>query len=254
MPGVDAASVTNQRGEFLLTGNEGDLGYDLTVECRGFTKKLVPLLPTGEKVHEISLTEGATVTGRIVFDGKPAADVAVGLCQCDRGHLTFVGAYSSATGKDGHFTFSNVHPNDRYYLYTMMGGTRNRGGIPIEVVEVGGDGTTKQIAEQTLKPAHRIAGQVILTDGKPIPAATRILLHRDTAWDSQTATLATDGGFQFESVPEEAVEMYVRIPGYHLANKRNRLQQIRDNTVAIFVDEEKAELKIYFEPEKSPST
>jgi hypothetical protein len=254
MPGVDPASVTNLHGEFLITGNPGDQGYDLEVEARGCAKRLVDLLPTGEKAHEIRLTEGATVTGRILKDGRPATGIAVGLVQCDRGAGQFVGAYRIATDSQGRYTFANVHPNDEYSVYTAMADAARFGTLPVDHVTVGGDGTTTNAGDRGLAPVHRIAGRLLLTDGKAVPSGTRLLLSREDAWDSQSVQVAPDGSFAFAGVPEEAVTLYTRIAGYRLASKRNRFQQVRQGSVALFVDSDKPKLEIFFEPQGEKAT
>ena len=250
MPGVDAACVTNLRGEFLITGNPGDLGYDVDVEVPGFVKCRTELLPTGKKVHEIRLCVGAIVQGRIVQKGKPVVGIAVGLVQCDRGHRKFVGVYRIATDKDGQFTFVNVRPNDDYYVFTTMGDAARRGAILLpQQISVGDDLSTKKVGDLDLASAvHRVAGCIILTDGKAISAGTSLLLSREGAWDSQSSTVAVDGSFSFAGVPEEAVTLIARISGYRLAGKLNRFQQIRPSTVAMFVDTDKSGLELHFEP------
>jgi len=251
MEGVDMASVTNLRGEFLITGPSGDLGYDLEVEARGFAKLKVALLPTGKKVHEIRLAAGATVRGRILNNGKPAAGIEVGLAQCSRNAETFLGVHRIATNSDGRFEFDNIHANDEYFVYTTIGDAVRLGGILLpERISVAADGTTTELGDRTLSAAvHHVSGRVMLTDSKPVPPHTRMGLFREEAWDSQQAMLAADGTFSFAGVPEEAVMFGVEIPGYRLASKRNHFQQVRESEVALFVDADKAGLVIYLEPE-----
>jgi hypothetical protein len=253
LPGVDPAGVTNLRGEFLITGNPGDLGYDLEVEARGFAKRLMDLLPTGEKPHEIRLTEGATVRGRILKDGKPLAGIAVGLVQCDRGATQFLGVCRIGANGMGRFTFVNVHSNCDYFVYTAMGDAARLGGIVLpQRVSVGADGTTKDVSDLSMSIAvHRVSGHVTLTDGKPVPGGTRLLLAREEAWDSQSVVVAADGSFSFAGVPEEAVTLGIRIPGYRLASQRNRFQQVQASAVALFVDADKSGLEVFFEPDSS---
>ncbi len=251
MPGVDPVSVTNFRGEFLITGNKSaDIAWELEIEARGFSKQLT-VLPLTAKLHEIRMTEGAVVQGRILKEGKPAPGIAVGLVQCNRAAGQFVGVARIACNADGRFVFLNVHPNDEYFVYTTMGDAARLDGILLpERVSVGADGTTTEVGDRTLSPAvHRITGCVNLTDGKPVPKNTRLLLGREEAWDSQQAVLGADGSFSFAGVPEEAVTLYTGIPGYRLASKRNRFQQIRESTVAMFVDADKSRLELYFQPE-----
>ena len=252
LPGVDPASVTNFRGEFLIAGNLGDRGYGIEVEAAGFSKKIVKLLPTGGKVHEIRLTEGATVRGQIIEKDKPVPGIAVGLVQCSTGP-GFVGAYYIATDHEGRYTFLNVHPNDEYFVFTTMGGVIRFGGIlPIRRIAVGADGTIKDAGDGRLDATfHTVAGRVILTDGKPVPKGMQLMLSREDlgTWDSQTKKLTADGSFRFAGVPEEAVTLNGRIPGYRLASKRNRLQQVQPWAVALMVDADKLGLDVFFEPE-----
>jgi hypothetical protein len=104
------------------------------------------------------------------------------------------------------------------------------------------------MGELSLEPTHRLAGRVVLDDGKPIPRGTQLYLGRDAAWDSQTTVLGSDGGFSFDGVPTESLELSTRIPGYRLARERNRFQQLGPGSVGIFVDADKLDLQLIFEP------
>ena len=251
MTGVDPASVTNLRGEFLLTGKKSsDTGWEVEVEARGLAKRLTVLALNG-KPQEIRMTEGAVVQGRVLKGGEPVPGISVGLVQSNRAAGQFVGVYRTATNGDGRFTFLNVHPDDDYVIYTTMGDAAHFGGIFLpEHISVGADGTTKDVGDCTLTLAvHRLSGRIILTDGKEVPANTRLLLSREEAWDSQSIVVAADGSFAFAGVPEEPVTINARIPGYRLASKRNHFQQVQPWAVALFVDADKSGLELFFEPE-----
>jgi hypothetical protein len=69
-------------------------------------------------------------------------------------------------------------------------------------------------------PAFRIAGRIVLSDGKPIPARTRMFLGREKTQDSLETTLGPDGSFEFTGVPSESIDLGVRIKGYR-CSKRN---------------------------------
>ncbi len=255
MPGVDPASVTNLRGEFLISGKKSaDIGWEVGVEARGFAKQL-RVLPLNGKFQDIRMTEGATVRGRILKDGKPVPSIAVGLVQCNRAAGQFVGVYRIATNGDGQFIFLNVHPDDDYFLYTTMSDAARLGGILLpKRISVGADGRTKDVGGYTLTSAvHRVSGHVVLTDGKPVPPNTRLLLSREEAWDSQSTVVAADGSFSFAGVPEEAVTLNARIPGYRLASQRNRFQQVQPWAVALFVDADKSDLQVFFQPDAAKS-
>jgi hypothetical protein len=252
LPGVDPASVTNLRGEFFITGNPGDLAYDVVVEGRGLVKRHSGLLPTGDTAHEIRMIEGATLHGRILIDGKPLARETVSLVQCDLGGDTFIGCHCVATDAEGRYTFVNLRPNDDYYVFITMGDAARLGKIMApKRVSVGGDGTTTEAGDGNVSDAiHRVSGRVILTDGKPAAKNTRMSLSRtELGWDVAVCVVGDDGSFSFAGVPEEAVELSARIPGYRLASKRNRFQQTQPWAVATMVDGDRSGLEIYYEPE-----
>ena len=98
-------------------------------------------MPLTGKLHEIRMTEGAAVQGRILQEGKPVPSITVGLVQGSRAAGRFVGVYRIASNSEGRFTFLNVHPNDDYFLYTTMDDAAYRGGILLpERISVGADG------------------------------------------------------------------------------------------------------------------
>jgi hypothetical protein len=252
MPGVDPASVTNLRGEFFITGNPGDLAYLVVVEARGLVRGYSGLLPTGDKLHEIRMIEGATLHGRILKDGKPLAGTAVSLVQCDLGSHTFIGCRCVATDAEGRYTFVNLRPNDDYYVFITMSDAARLGKItPPKRVSIGGDATTTEAGDGSVAdPIHRVSGRIILTDGKPLPKSMRMSLSREElGWDVQGGDLGPDGSFSFSGVPQEAVTLRIVLPGYRLASKRNRFQQTDTWSVATMVDGDKSGLEIYLEPE-----
>jgi len=86
-----------------------------------------------------------------------------------------------------------------------------------------GDGQTLNLGEIQAKPAHRVSGQVILSDGKPVPAGTRILVDRPNAWDPLQVVLDKDGRFDLQGIPEERIQLLVSIKGYRPSKKNPSL-------------------------------
>jgi hypothetical protein len=249
MPGVDPLAVTNQRGEFMIASEEPDVALYLEVSAPRRATRIFDLLPTGEKVHELKLGEGAYVTGTLVRDGRPVAGVTVGLCQADRGAGTFVGEYMIDTGEKGRFEVSNVVPNSEVYLYTKMKDAGRFGFLPVKSLTLGDHGSRFEAGPLALEPAHRLAGRVRLTDGKPVPADTQILVSREYAWDTACVTLDPDGRFALSGVPTEPLEIVARIPGYRLATSRMPFQQMRSGTFAVYVEGDRADLEVFLEPD-----
>jgi hypothetical protein len=73
--GVDSGAVTNAAGEFAIICEQPDVALDLEVEARGLATARYALLRAGADPHALKLGEGATVTGKLVRDGKPLARV-----------------------------------------------------------------------------------------------------------------------------------------------------------------------------------
>jgi hypothetical protein len=251
--GVDPLAVTNDRGEFLVFSQQPDVELDLEVSARYHAARIFDPLPTGEEVHELRLGVGVCVTGTLVNEGGPVAGVTMGLCQSDRGAGTFVGDYSIDTGEHGRFEFSNVIPNNDVYIYTKMKDARRVGFLPVKCVALGDHGERVEVGPLRLEPAHRLAGRVILTDDKPIPEGTQLLVSREYAWDTARVVLDPDGSFALAGVPSEPLDIHTRIPGYRLAMRRMRFQQVRSATFALYVDRDRADLEVFLEPERKTS-
>ena len=247
MPGVDPLAFTNLLGEFVITSIEADIALDLRVEGREHAPRIVELLPAGP-AHDIVLGHGVRIHGRIVRDGVPAAGIAVGLVQVDRSAGKFLGHREIGTNTHGEFEFLHVAPDEAYYLYTIMSGSEKWGALPIHEVRSGSDAGEVAVGELKLGPAHRLAGRVMLADGKPLPPGTRLMLTREQAWDHQSATLDDEGRFDFTGVPEEAMRLIIRVPGYRLSSKRNRFQQT-NGSLATFVDKDRLDVEIVLEPD-----
>jgi hypothetical protein len=68
-----------------------------------------------------------------------------------------------------------------------------------------------------------VRGQVVLTDGKPVPSDTRIGVGRTRAWDYVEAEVASSGAFRIGPFPREEVEISIRVPGYELSTENASL-------------------------------
>jgi hypothetical protein len=72
IPGVDKLSFTNAKGEFALRIPAADGKLDVRVTARGLAPRIERVLAPGES-RTIPLTEGATITGRVMRGSKPVA-------------------------------------------------------------------------------------------------------------------------------------------------------------------------------------
>jgi hypothetical protein len=122
--------------------------------------------------------------------------------------------------------------------------------LPLKRVTIAESGTLVDLGDLQIGPTHSLSGRIVLTNGATLREPIQLLLGREGAWDSQRAMVGGDGMFRFDNVPEqEPVTFTARIPGYHLAQGRNRFQQIRDWSIALFVEGQRDDIDIHFAPD-----
>jgi hypothetical protein len=244
----DPVAVTNLRGEFVLTSKSPIEYADLRVEGNGVATRIVPGRRPEANPHQIRMTAGATLTGRLVRDGQPVAGAAVGLVQVDRNAQTYLGDRSIGTDADGRFTFLNVSPDEDYFFYGLMGTLKDNGAALARQIHVGGEGTTANAGDLNAVAGHTIRGHVLLSDGKTIPPKTRLLISREDAWDSQRVELGPDGRFEVAGLPTERYTLVVRVKGYRVSPKNHSADPQNRGWLVGTIDQDIDGLKILLEP------
>lgn len=226
---VDPLAVADEQGHFWLFCTEGVDAVHAVAEGRGVARRWVELKPGRD--HLVRMQEGATVTGRIEKDGRPLKGVQVGLTTVDRAAGNFFRLDELATDKDGFFLLPNVPPGRDFVLYAKMESLRGQGAVPSKTFNSGKTGTEIKLGKLAVQPAHRVAGRVVLSDGKAVPPNTRLLLGREGAWDHTEATLDAEGRFEFTDVPAEAVGLSLRIKGYKFSKRNPSLDWLNGGLV-----------------------
>ena len=244
----DPLSSTNLRGEFVLTSKSPIEYADLRVAGNGVATQIVPRRKPEANPQRIKMTAGATLTGRLVRDGKPVLGAAVGLVQVSRRSDAFLGETAIGTDQDGRFTFLNVHADEDYFVYGLMGTFREGGAVATRQVHVGGEGTTAAAGELPVVRGHRISGRVLLSDGKPVPPKTRLMVSREDAWDSQRVELDPEGRFEIVGLPTERYSLSVALKGYRLSPKNHSFDSENMFELVGTIDQDIEALKILMEP------
>jgi uncharacterized GH25 family protein len=244
----DPVAVTNFRGEFVLTSKSQITEADLLVEGNGVAPRIVPGRKPEANPQSIRMTAGATLSGRFVREGKPVAGAIVGLVQANRGLFNYLGDTSIGTDENGRFTFLNVHPNDDYFVYGLIGAIKGGGAVEAKAVRLAAEGATTDVGDLPVVRGHRIKGQVVLSDGKPIPPKTRLMVSREHAWDSTRVELDTDGRFEISGLPTERYTLNVSLRGYHLSSKNHSVDSQNPSRLVGTIDQDIDTLKILMEP------
>lgn len=242
---VDPLSVADDEGRFLLMCKEDVQAVYAVVEGPRVAKRWVELKPGRD--HLIRMNEGATVTGRIERDGTPLSRVLVGLVTAERRCGQFLRCDELATDQEGRFLIPNVPPETEFVLYAKMDSLTGRGVVPTKTFRTGKSGTTSDIGTLTAQPGFRLAGRVVLSDGKAIPEGTRMYFGREGAWDPLDVELGPDGRFELTDVPAESVSLGVRIKGYKFSKRNPNLDWLNGGLVGR-VDGDITNLTVLLEP------
>jgi beta-lactamase regulating signal transducer with metallopeptidase domain/uncharacterized GH25 family protein len=251
LPGVDPLAVTDDKGDFLITSLKPFDMMDVRVSARGNANKTFTKLASGNEPHKLVLTEGASITGRVLFRGKPLTNVEVGVVSVDRGTENFTGNFDVGTDANGRFLLVNLPPNVDYFIYGLMKRLEPYGAIPAQVVHAGEDGGVTDVGDLVVRPGHRLAGLVVLADGDPLPPNTRLLISREKAWDSIQVNLPPDGRFDVTNVPTETYTLSVRVPGYRVSAKNGSFDTLNPFRLVGRVDEDMTNLTFLLEKGKN---
>jgi hypothetical protein len=251
---MDPLAVTDDAGVFRIVSRKPAQSLDLRVEARGFARRVANHVPTGndrdmDGWRAIRLANGAGVTVRLLRDGKPLAGAEVGLVQVDPSADGFIGVYTIGTDDAGRASFANVPTRQSYYVYGTMRTLAGRGATAVKPIDVGAaEFVVHDAGDLTVVPGRTLSGRVTLSDGKPVPPKTRLVVSRDKAWDVQIVELDDRGRFTVSDLPDEGYSVTVRVNGYHLSPKNVSLDRYSGDTLRGDLGRDVRDLVILLEP------
>jgi hypothetical protein len=215
---VDPMALSDEKGEFFLDCTNDVAAITVTIEAPRLAKRRA-WLDTG-KAHLIRMKSGVTVTGRILNQGKAVPQSTLTMDTEDRESSVFLRGFEVATDADGRFKLAHVPAETAFTLYTRIKEMEETGaGLSPRKVSTGAEASTLDLGDLQMAPAYTLRGRVLLADGQPVPARTRIYLGLERGNDSKNTTLDPDGWFEFAGVPADQVSLSVRIPGYRVSAK-----------------------------------
>ena len=228
----------------ITTGPEGDFEFTaerilidhfaMRVEAPGLASKMFTLKATGEVPAPLKLGVGAVVTGRVLRDGKPVAGVAMGLQQMNRGMDEYLGELKAKTDEQGRFRFDHAFADQELSAYAVTGSLKDNGAITPRVFRTVADGSTVDLGDFEVKRGRRLAGRVVFSDGKAIPARTTVLASSEHASGLVRVKVDAQGRFELVGLPESEVGVSVRFPdidtwlppGYRLSARNKCLDPL----------------------------
>jgi hypothetical protein len=252
--GTDPLAITDDNGNFALYSVEPFDAMTLKVAARAHAPKRFSSIPGGAKRHEFAVTEGAGIRGRVLRGGMPLKDLSMGTVSVDRTMENFSGDFEIATDEKGMFFFPNLPPNKDYYVYGMVASTQPYGAIPARRVRAGGDGNVLEVGDIEIVPGRRLAGEVRLADGKPLPQPTRLTIGRREAWNSLTIELPPNGHFDATNLPPESLSIGTRVAGYRPSGKNPSLDRLNPFGLVGRLESDKTNLIFLLEPGENLQT
>jgi hypothetical protein len=213
--------VSNADGDFELAATEPADSLFLLVEARGMAPKFFDRVLMGGNRQTLTVVDGATVSGRLVQAGKPVGGAQLGLIARNRalspnpaimGHpFTEI---RIGTNPDGVFTITNVPAGVEWYLYGKMESLQSRGATPLIECRTANDGDEIEMGDIPIDRGFSVRGQVVLSDGKPIPDGMTATIGFGKAFDSLTVPVATDGSFMFRGLRADRYAILPSVKGY----------------------------------------
>jgi protocatechuate 3,4-dioxygenase beta subunit len=220
--GYDALAVTDKGGQFRLGVPESDIRLIVHVTAPGFAPRMLEgLSPGPDGKNDGTLVRGAIVSGRVVQKDVPLPGVAVGLAQVDRSVRKWLGEFTIATDENGCFRIPNVPPDETYVLYGKMADLAARGATELRRLHTEAGANVLLAGDLEVEPGVRLSGRVQLSDGKPVPANTRVVVRPEAAYDYQEIVADKEGRFAFAGLRPGQVYSLVVAPmnGYHISAK-----------------------------------
>jgi uncharacterized GH25 family protein len=247
-PGTDPIAITDEMGSFALVTAQPKGSWDLRVRARDLSPVAVQEAPTGGPPLTIVMQRGATLTGRVMHAGQPLPGVVVGVDQvANRGGSMSFGREQIATDESGRFTIFNVTPGQDYWLYGKLESFRPYGVASSTRVTVGERDSLVAVPALEVGPAHHIAGSVRLTDGKPLPPGTRVIVSREPLGGSATVLVDPDGHWETGGIPHETISVVTQVPGYRLSRSTPGYMDRMGRTVV--VDRDRNDVDLVLDPE-----
>ncbi len=145
IPDTEPLAITDKYGEFSLGVDHFSTELDVRVRARGFAPEIARELVPGDATRSIPVDVGASVSGRLTQNGKPAGGVYLKVLQVDRSSHNFLGDEDIATDGRGIFLVTGLGPNEEYAI------VRPGADAEITKVKLGGDGASVDLGTLEVK-------------------------------------------------------------------------------------------------------
>ncbi len=220
----DGLAVTDAQGEFALNSTEPFRSVDVRVVCPSFAARFFTHLRGGLPVANLVMTPGASLTGRVVHQGRPVPGVVLGLWSGDRQLDLSPAPVWIRTDPQGRYSFQNLPPETAFSFIGEIESVSSVGAIREFRLHTPKDGLSIDMGDVAVERAHRLAGRVVLPGGAKLPEGIYLEVQVSERPDPVRRKLDPRGAFEVRGIPSGEVQLYFSSPGYRLSDRNPSLE------------------------------
>ena len=237
---------TDKDGAFVFARDQKFTRLQVYVEVPGSARAHL-WLDTTNPANLVQLGPGGVIQGRVQKEGKPLADLRVGVSGSDRNSMVDAGHYETRTRADGTFVFSHLAPDTSWQLYGIIASFKAHGSLPPRLVRSGGDGQTNDLGDLEVTAALRLSGTVQARNGEPVPKDLKVSVSYETAWDSQSEKVDASGHFAFDGLHFGKTEVGIQQRGWRLSGENQSMDIYNSFRLAGLLEADKTDLVLLVE-------
>ena len=225
--------------------------------------------PEGAINEPLRMGVGTVVTGRVVRGSKPVEGVrmivqhpaTVVVRGRDSTPVRPFENRETETDAAGHFRIPFVTSELECSILSAPGSLAKHQTVLPRSFHSGRDGTTVDLGEFDVRPGRRLAGRVILADGKAPPFKAKLMVLPHFACDL-SCELDSNGRFEINGVPDGIVYVYLTqkigigiasdLPGYRLSTDNTCLDPTFPDRLQGMVNQDITNLTIQLDPGEAP--
>jgi hypothetical protein len=215
----DGLAISDANGQFELRSDVAralgsTLPKSLIVEVRA--RRMSPALhkvPVGSTRQDLRVTEGATVQGRVLAQGKPVPKVELVLLTSAQDADERYAPITISTDKAGRFSFNHV-PAGREWSVDANSDS-GLGSLTSRSLTTPADGESVDLGDVEVQKGSSLTGRVELSDDKFLPPGVRVTIKSDTG-GTRNAALDWEHKFEFKGLTGSWQLVPPEVPGYRL--------------------------------------
>ncbi len=241
-------AVTAENGQFVLVANQPVKALHLRVTARNYANQEFYDVPPGKPDQSFTLPRGATVTGRLIHDGKPLPERKIEIASTQRSPRSNFTQSSTKTNEKGEFTFFNLPPKLVYFVTASAKSVESLGMTPLRRLGPFRNEEERRIEDLTISKGLTISGNVRTRNGTPVPPDSVLVFSHDRIWNPRSILLPPDGHFNLSGLHPGKIRITVKAPGYRIASRNRSFSSLNNGELLATLNQSRENLIFLIEP------